>query len=287
MLAILSREIKSYFDTMTGWVFVAFVLVFFGIFTMVYCFNGGYGNFEYVLSGLTFVYLMAVPLLTMRCFAEERRQHTDQLLYSLPLSSTKIVFGKYLAMLVVLAVPMLVSATYPLLIGMFGDVYLPVAYASLFAFFVMGAALIAIGMFASTLCESQVTAAVVCFVMLLIDYFLATLASFAPSDVLGTCVVFTLIILLAVVGLAALTKNGVFAVAVGIIAEVVLVAVALVNGTALEGLVPDVLEGLSLFDRYSSFVNGVFDLTAIAFYLAVGFVFVFLSVHSFEKRRWS
>lgn len=240
-----------------------------------------------MLSGLTFVYLIAVPILTMRCFAEERRQGTDQLLYSLPLSSTKIALGKYAAMLAVLAMPLAVACTYPLVLSLFGSIYLPTAYASIFAFFLLGAALTAVGMFASSLCESQVTAAVVCFGMILVDYFLTTLASYVPSDTASAVVVFTIAILLTVIGLTALTKNGVFSVIVGAIAEAALLAVAAFNGSALEGLVPDVLSDLSLFDRFSSFVNGVFDLTTCTFYLAVCFVFVFLAMHSFEKRRWS
>lgn len=287
MLAIFSREVKSFFITMTGWVFVAFMLVFIGIYMMIYNLNYGYGNFEYVLSGLTFVYLMAVPLLTMRCFADERRQHTDQLLYALPLSSGKIVMGKYLAMLVVLAVLTVVSCTYPIIISLFGDVYLPTAYASILAFFLLGAALTAVGMFCSSLCESQVTAAVVCFIVLLVDYFISGLSSLVPSGVGPACFVVSVLIALGVVALIVLTKNGVFAVAVGVVAEVALLAVAAFNGSVLEGAVPDVLSGISLFERFSPFVEGVFDLASIAFFLAVTAAFAVLTVHCFEKRRWS
>ena len=123
MLAIFRRDLHAYAVTMTGRVFVAFILVFMGIYVMVYNLNGGYGNFEYVLSELTIVYLVGVPVLTMRCFAEERRSHTDQLLYALPLSSAKIVVGKYLAMLCVLAVPLVASCAVPLILAQLGEVY--------------------------------------------------------------------------------------------------------------------------------------------------------------------
>lgn len=287
MKAVFLRELQSCLVTMTGWIFIAFMLAFMGFFTMVYCLNYGYGNFEYVLSSLLFVYLLVVPLLTMRCFAEERRQHTDQLLYSLPLSSAKITIGKYAAMLVVLAIPLLVSCTYPVILSLFGTIYYPTAYICIFAFFLLGAALTAIGMFASSLCESQVTAAVVCFGFLLVDYFLTTIAGYIPSDVGSTCVVITVLIIACVLGLAALTKNGIVAVAVGIAMEVALVATALFDSAALEGFVADLMADLCLFDRFSLFVSGVFDVTSIVFYAAVGAVFVFLTMHSFEKRRWS
>lgn len=287
MLAVFKRDLLSYIVTMTGWVFIAFVLVFIGIYSTFYNLNYGYGNFEYVLSALTMIYLLAVPILTMRCFAEERRQGTDRLLYALPVSSGKIVLGKYLAMLAVLAVPLLVSCLYPLILSMFGDVYLPTAYAGIFAFFLLGAALSAIGMFASSLCESQVTSAVVCFALLLADYFVASLASIVPSGTSTAILTLTILIVLAVFVLVALTKNGIFSVAVGVVAEIALVVVALVDGSALEGVVPDLLSGLSLFDRFSPFVNGIFDLTSVTFYLACIAVFVFLTVNSFEARRWN
>ena len=287
MAAIFQRELQSYFHTMVGWVFVAFMLAFIGFFLMTYNLNMGYGNFEYVLSSLTFVYLIATPLLTMRCFADERRQKTDQLLYSLPLSSTKIVLGKYAAMLVVLAVPMLISCTYPLILSMFGSIHIPTAYAAIGAFFLMGAALTALGMFVSTLCESQVTAAVACFVLVLANYLFTTISSYAPGDAAGTFVVLTLAIVLVVVGLCALTKNGLFSVIVGVVLEAALVATLIVDSALLENLIPDLLSGLSLFDRFSPFVSGVLDLNSVVFYLAACAVFVFLAVNSFEKRRWS
>lgn len=140
MNAILLRDLRSYAATMTGWVFVAFILVFMGIFTMTYNLTGGYGNFEYVLSELKIVYLVGVPVLTMRSFAEERRSHTDQLLYALPLSSGSIVVGKHLAMLAVLSVPLVAARLVPPVPATFGDVYLPTAYLAIGAFFLMGAA---------------------------------------------------------------------------------------------------------------------------------------------------
>ncbi len=287
MLAVFSRELKSQLVTVTGWAYTAFVLAFIGIYTMMYNFNFGYGNFEYALSGLTFVYLMAVPILTMRCYAEERHQRTDQLLYSLPLSSFKIMMGKYLALLVLLAMPLAVSCLYPLVLAQFGTVYLPTAYAAIFAFFLLGAALTAIGMFASSLCESQVTAAVACFIMLIVDYFLPTLASYIPSGTATAVATLTVLIILCAIGLTLLTKNGVFGVGVGIIAEIAVIITALLNSSAFDGLISDLLSGLSLFDRFTPFVNGMFDLTSVTFFLAVGAVFAFLTIHSFDKRRWS
>ena len=286
MLAIFRRDLRAYAVTMTGWVFVAFVLVFMGIYVMVYNLNGGYGNFEYVLSEMTIVYLIGVPVLTMRCFAEERRSHTDQLLYALPLSSARIVAGKYLAMLCVLAVPLAVSCAVPLVLAQLGDVYLPTAYLAIGAFFLLGAALTAIGMFASSLCESQVTAAVTCFALLLVNYLLASLAAYVPSGVGSAALLVVVLAMLAFVGLTSLTRNGIFSAAVSLAITVSFVVAVVIDSSLVEGLVPDLLSGLSLFDAYSSFVNGILDLGAVALYLAYIAVFVFLTIHSFDIRRW-
>ena len=100
MTAVLRHELSSYFTNVTGYVFGAFLLLFAGIYTMVINLQSASPYFEYVLMNMDFIFLIIVPILTMRVIAEERRQKTDQLLYSLPLTMTQVALGKYLAMLV-------------------------------------------------------------------------------------------------------------------------------------------------------------------------------------------
>ena len=176
MKAVYIREVRSYFTGLTGAVFAAFLLLFAGIFTMIYNLNAGYANFEYAMGNMPFVFLVIVPILTMRTFAAEKRAHTDNLLYSLPVSMTKVVMGKYFALLTVFVLPVLVICFYPLVLSFFGEVYLPAAYGSIVAFLFLGAALLAAGMFISSLTESQAVAAGVCFAVLLVNFFLADLA---------------------------------------------------------------------------------------------------------------
>lgn len=124
MMAVFEKELRAYFHGVTGFVFSAFLLLFVGIYMMVGCLYGLSPHFEYVLGSTTFIFLIGIPLLTMRSVAEEKRLKTDQLLYALPLSMTRVVLGKYLALLVVLALPMLVMGLYPLLLTSFGEVNL-------------------------------------------------------------------------------------------------------------------------------------------------------------------
>lgn len=162
MLAIFKHELRALFHSFTAYVFGAFLLVVVGLGALAYNLQAAVSNFEYVLSFAGIIFVVIVPLLTMRVIAEERRQKTDQLLYALPISTTDVVLGKYAALLVVFLVPLAVIAVYPLIFSCFGEVYLPVSYGSIFAYFVMGAALIAVGVFLSSLTENQGMAASPC-----------------------------------------------------------------------------------------------------------------------------
>ena len=287
MKAVFERELKSYFTSITGWLFAAFLLIFAGIYTMAYNLAGSYSNVEYVLSSISFIYLIAVPILSMRVLADEKRQKTDQLLYSLPIRLSDIVLGKYFAMLVVLFVPVAVMALYPLILSQFGSVYMPTAYGTLFAFFLLGAALLSIGLFVSSVTENQVMSAVICLVVMLILYFMSGLASFVSAASLASLIALCIMALILCVVLYLLTKN--YVVSLGVLA--VLVAGLLIfyniSPSSFSGLFPDIMDALSLFDRFDTFVNGVFDLSAIVYYLSIIGVFLFFSTQALEKRRWS
>ena len=287
MTAVLRHELSSYFTNVTGYVFGAFLLLFAGIYTMVINLQSASPYFEYVLMNMDFIFLIIVPILTMRVIAEERRQKTDQLLYSLPLTMTQVALGKYLAMLVIFLIPVAVIGVYPLVLTAFGAVYLPAAYGALTGFFFLGASLIAIGMFISSLTESQAVAAGLCFVVMLLNYFSSSLASYVPSTAFASFLCVAVCILVLGLIFRLLTRSGFAALVLTIVLEGGLVAAYTFRSADFQGLFPNLMEQLSLFDRFYEFVNGTFDLTAIVYYLTVIAVFVFLTVQSLEKRRWS
>ena len=287
MTAVLRHELSSYFTNVTGYVFGAFLLLFAGIYTMVINLQSASPYFEYVLMNMDFIFLIIVPILTMRVIAEERRQKTDQLLYSLPLTMTQVALGKYLAMLVIFLIPVAVIGVYPLVLTAFGAVYLPAAYGALTGLFFLGASLIAIGMFISSLTESQAVAAGLCFVVMLLNYFISSLASYVPSTAFASFLCVAVCILVLGLIFRLLTRSGFAALVLTIVLEGGLVAAYTFRSADFQGLFPNLMEQLSLFDRFYEFVNGTFDLTAIVYYLTVIAVFVFLTVQSLEKRRWS
>lgn len=287
MTAIYRRELRSYFQGMTAYVFIAFLLVFAGIYTMVYNLDAGYPNFEYVLQAMTIIFLIAIPILTMRVIAEERRQKTDQLLYALPLGMTRVVLGKYLAMLTVVAIPCAIMGLYPLLLSTFGSVFLPTAYGTLVGFFLLSATLAAIGLFISSLTENQAVAAGLCFGVMLILYFMSDLSSMVP-DSTGASLAALLVTVLVVAGLVRIfTRSTPAALVVAIAGEAGLFVAYLLVPDSFSNLFSNLVDGLSVFERFYAFADGVFDLTAALYFLSVIAVSLFLAVQSMEKRRWS
>ena len=206
----------------------------------------------------------------MRVLAEERRQKTDQLLYSLPITTVQIIAGKYLALLVLYLIPLAIIAVYPLIFAQFGDVYLLTSYGSILAFFLLGAALIAVGVFLSSLTDNQGLA-----------------AEYVSSTPVGALAALLVLILAVGAVVRYLTRNSNLAYGVCLVLLAAVAALYFVDSTAFEGLLPSVMSALSLFERFYTFVNGVFDLTAVFYYLTVAALFLFLSVQSLEKRRYN
>ena len=287
MGAIFRHELRNYFHSLTAYVFGAFLLAVVGLGSVLYNLQAAVSNFEFVLSFASIIFVVIVPILTMRTLAEERRQRTDQLLYSLPITTTQVVLGKYFALLVVYLIPLAVVSLYPLLFSQLGEVYLPTSYGSLFAFFMMGAALLAVGMFLSSLTDNQGFAAGIGIAAILLNYYSVSLAEYTSSTAMGSLIALYVIALLLGVVIHNLTRNENLAYGVTLVLIAALSVAYFVNSSAFEGLLPDIMTKLSLFRQFNSFVNGAFDLTAIVYYVSVMGFFLFLSVQSMEKRRYN
>ncbi len=177
MFAIYKRELKSYFRSFIGFLFVAVTLFFLGLYFSVYNLINCYPYFTYVVSAVSFVFLFSVPVLTMRTLAEEKRSKTDQLILTAPVSVACIVVGKFLALLTIFVIPVIIICFYPLLMSRFGTVPMPEAYLSILAYFLYGMVAIAIGLFISSVTESQVIAAVLGFAVLFLGYMMAPICS--------------------------------------------------------------------------------------------------------------
>lgn len=287
MIAVLKHELKNYFHSLTAYLFCAFLLVFVGIGAMLYNIQSAMANFEYVLAFVCIGMVVIVPVLTMRVLSEEKKQKTDQLLYALPLKGMQIILGKYAALLLIFAIPMCVISLYPLIFAQYGEVYLLTSYGSLFAFFIMGAALLAIGMFCSSLTENQGFAAGISISALLLNYYSVSLAEYVSSTAFGSLAALCVGVLLLVLLVRYVTHNQNLAYGIGMAGVLGLVVTYSTDSSRYERLLAKLMSRLSLFERFYTFVNGVFDITSIVFYLTVIVFFLFLSVQSLEKRRYN
>ncbi len=287
MRAVFKHELSSYFSGMTGYVFGAFLLLFCGIFTMIYNLQNLLVNFEYALNDMTLVFLIAVPILTMRVIAEERRSKTDQLLYALPISMTQVVMGKYLALMVTLLIPTAIMALYPMLLSAYGNLSLLTSFNALLGFFLLGGALLSIGLFISSVTESQAVAAGVCFVVMLLNYFLNSLAGYVTTEALASYLAFAALLLIAVGIFWYMTKNKLASLVACTVTQCGLLVWYLLDEAAFAGAFPDMISQLSLFERFYVFIGGVCDLTGVVYFISVIAFFLYLTVQSMEKRRWS
>ena len=287
MIAIFKREFKSYYSGMMGWLLTGVMLLFGGLYFTAANLQGGYTNFTISLYSFVIVLLIFIPLLCMRSFAEEKRSKTDQLLLTSPVSVSGIVMGKYLALLAMFAVPVAIFSLYPLIMLMLGGVDLVASYAGILGYFFMGAACIAVCMYLSTLTENQIIAALSGFGVLLVAYLLPSIQTLftAGSGLAMAAFVVILLAVSVIVGLRSRTLTlgaGVF-----LVGFVLLTILFNTKSAALTSAFTSVLGALALFEPFLEFVNGLFSVTALVYYLGVIVLFLFLTGQALEKRRWN
>lgn len=287
MLTIYKKELMSFYSGVMGYLIGAFILLFAGLYMYVINFLNGYAEFTYVMSNLSFIFLIVTPILTMRSIAEERKQKTDLLLYSLPLGLPRVILGKFLAMLTVLAIPVGILCFYPLLLSFFGTVNFAACYTMIFAFLLLGASLIAMGLFVSSLTENQVIAAVVTLILVLLNYYLADLASYLGSSAAMSFFLLSLLSTVAALIIWFFSKSGAVSILFFLVCEAVCGLIWILSADTMAGLFAAIVTALSVFDRFNVFTSEIFDLTAVIYLLTVTAVFLFLTLQSMEKRRWS
>ncbi len=287
MLAIYRREIHSYFTSPIGYLLVAFLLLMNGFYLTAYNLQSGYSNYGIVLYNTLMVLLLFCPVLTMRTFSEERRQKTDQLLLCAPVRTVEIVLGKFLASVTVLGVPGLVFCTCPLVLSIYGGVEFAISYGAIFAWILLSAACVAIGVFFSSITENQIVAALCGFAVLLLAYLINGIASLITGSAVAALIAFVVICLLLGFLVWYMTRNRTVAIAAAVAGLVVLSVLYVIDSAAVTGALTSVLDALALFTPFMSFINGIFDVSAVVYYLSVMALFLFLTVQSLERRRYN
>lgn len=189
MRAVLRKEIKQYFSSPIGYVYlgVFYLLCGFNFFSSVLLQNST--DMSYVFSGMFNICLFLIPILTMRLLSEEKRNRTDQALLTAPISVSKIVIGKYLAALLIYLLGLVQIFVFAIVVDCFSKVEWETILANFIGIVLLSAALIAIGTFFSAMTESQLIAAItgICVGMMLM--LVERIASALPAGSIRSIVI--------------------------------------------------------------------------------------------------
>ena len=286
MLAFWKRECQSYFHSPVGYVFIAGMLCIIGANTYMVCISQRMPAYESALSSSAFIFLFMVPILTMRIFSEDRTEGVLSFYYSMPLEFHKIVLGKYTALLTILLIPLLISVSFPIILTLFGALDMGIIAASYIGFFVLGAALLAVGLFFSVLLENQVAASAVTFVTLLISYFMPSLASSVPNDAFFSFVALSVTALILALLVFIFSRNSIFALVIAVLLCVPLCLVYRFAPGELEGVLTGLMNGLSVYSRFTAFGEGLLDVTTLVYYVTLVALMLFGAVQVLEYRRF-
>lgn len=233
MLAVFKREFKAYFQTPIGFIILAAYYFFLGLyFYMIYSY--GSPETEAIIMAMSTVVVFSVPIITMRLMSEDRRQKVDQALLTAPVSLTGIVMGKFLAAMALFAVGFLPTVVFEIIVASYVSVNILYFLYAFLGMMLLGGALIAIGMFISSLTESSVISAILTLVINILVLYMSSFASMIKTEFISS-----------------------------------------------------IVEKAAFITIFENFGEKVFSISDIVYFLSIIVAFVFLSIRSLEKRRWS
>ena len=287
MSAVYKRELRAYMNNVYGWLFMAILLLFTGYMMFQNNLYNGAPEFELTLSGSQYALLLLIPILCMRSMAEDRHNKTDMFYLSLPMKTSSVVLGKYLAMLTVYAIPCVILCVYPLVLGVFGPLNYLVAYLAILLFLILGAALIAVCQFLSSLTDNLVIAAVLGVLAVAVLLFAPWLSYVIPLTAIASFIGFVVLALL-LAGIAFLATHNLNVTAItAAVAVVPLSVIYILSRSSFEGLFPSLLQFISPFAHFAAFCQfGTFSVQSLILLLSYPVLFVFLTVQSADKKRW-
>lgn len=186
MLTIMRREFNSYFSSPIGFIYLAVFYILSGFFFFSSTLLYNTTDMSSLFSSLYTIIMFLIPILTMRLLSEEKKQKTDQLLITSPVSLFSLIMGKYLSALLVFSTGIAVTILYAIVLASFTPIEWAVFLGHLIGLFLLGMALIAIGMFLSAITESQVIAAVSGFAVMLVLMMIDPLAEYFKTPIISS-----------------------------------------------------------------------------------------------------
>jgi len=223
----------------------------------------------------------------MKIMSEETKNKTDQLLFTSPLKISDIVLGKYFAALAIFTISLLITVLYPLILSKFGTVSVSEIFTGYIGIFLLGATLISLGLFVSSLTENQVTSAVISFSVLLFIFLMDNIQRALPSTRNSSIIFILIVVVIFTLFVYFSTKNLIAALITLVVGLILTVSVYLLKKEAFDGLLQKVFDWFSLIKRYNLFSQGVLSLNSAVYYLSFIAAFVFLTIRMVDKRRWS
>lgn len=287
MIAIFKKELRTYFTTLTGYAFLGFFVLITGYFFMSQNVAAASADYSETLLGTMIMFLILVPVLTMRLFAEEARQKTDQLLYTAPLRVTDIVLGKFFAASALFLIGLIITMVFPFMLSRYGEVNVQGIIGVTVGYFLMGVCLISVGIFISVLTDNQIVAAAGTFAVLFLLLMIDNIANNAPITRIPSLIFVGAIILAVLIVLYSSTKNIVGTALIGVICYALLAAAYFFIPSLFDSTIIRVLGWLSVLNRFQNFYIGVFGLSDVIYYITFASAFLYLTATVIEKRRWS
>ncbi len=179
---IWKREVLAYLQTPTAYAAMAVFLVIGGYFFSVFLINTQQADMRPFFGNMGLIMLFISPVLTMRLLAEETSQGTDEILFTQPITYTQAVLGKYLAAVTVFLIMLLISGVYPIILEYYGNPEWGVVMTGYLGFLLLGSTFLAVGLFTSSLTDSQMVAGIIGFAVLLLLW----VVSWAADTIGGT-----------------------------------------------------------------------------------------------------
>ena len=172
MIAVIKKELKNYFLSPIGYVFIGLFLIMFSIFFYTDVFSYKSTNFEYIFYSGATILTFITPILTMRTIAEERKNGTEQLILTSPLSITKLIIGKFIAATLILVITEVCTYLYFAILMYFGKPHISTALVTQLGFLLLGMSYISFGIFASSITENQIVAGILTIGFFILNWFL-------------------------------------------------------------------------------------------------------------------
>ena len=286
MIPIIKKELRTYFNSMVGYVVLAGFVLFTAFYYSLYCIRSLYPDYSIVLSSTSIVFLIVIPIITMRLFAEEMKQKTDQLLYTAPLKIESIVIGKFLSAFIFFLIGMAITTLFPFITSFFGELPTSQITGTFVGYILLGATFISVGLFISVLTDNQIIAAFGTFGALFAFFMLDGLMELIPLDT-NSSLIFVGVLLL---GFSFIVYDSTRSVIAGVITAVLgitaIIVLYIINPLFFDGAIVKTLGWFSLLLRFQNFSAGILNVSDIIYYLTFAAAFIYLTINVIEKRRW-